>query len=76
MSTSNSKFRTGSKEAPTEPFKRAAPATGIAAGASRLAFTLPKGGAGTAATADDVGRMVFVVAGAISSKTECCCTLP
>ena len=23
MSTSNSKFRTGSKEAPTEPFKRA-----------------------------------------------------
>lgn len=46
----------------TEPFKRAAPPKGVAAGAARLAFTLPKGGAGSAATADEQGRMVFVVA--------------
>ncbi len=46
----------------TEPFKRAAPPKGLAAGAARLAFTLPKGGAGSAATADEHGRIVFVVA--------------
>lgn len=45
----------------TEPFKRATPAKGIASGAARLAFTLPKGGAGSAATADESSRIVFVV---------------
>lgn len=52
----------GGKIETTEPFKRAAPPKDVAAGAARLAFTLPKGGAGSAASADELGRVVFVVA--------------
>lgn len=51
----------GAKVETTEYFKRSSPPKGISSGAARLAFTLPKGGAGSAATADDLSRMVFVV---------------
>ena len=44
------------------PFKRAKAPDGFAPGAARLAFTLPKGGAASAATADAKSRIVLVVA--------------
>jgi peptidyl-prolyl cis-trans isomerase D len=45
----------------TVPFRRVRPPDGLSQGAARLAFTLPKGGAGSAASADDKSRVVFVV---------------
>lgn len=43
------------------PFKRAKPPEGLSQGAARLAFTLSRGGAGSASSADDKTRVVFVV---------------
>lgn len=43
------------------PFKRTQPPTGVSPAAARQAFTLAKGGAGSAATSDDKTRIVFVV---------------
>ncbi|MEZ5853666.1 MAG: SurA N-terminal domain-containing protein [Hyphomicrobiaceae bacterium] len=45
----------------SKPFKRAEPPAGLSPGAARLAFTLAKGGAASAATGDGKGRLVFVV---------------
>ena len=45
----------------TPPFKRSNAPSGLSAAAARVAFTLPKGGAGTAASADDKTRLVMVV---------------
>jgi peptidyl-prolyl cis-trans isomerase D len=45
----------------TPSFKRSATPTGLSAAAARVAFTLPKGGVGTAAGADDNTRVVMVV---------------
>jgi peptidyl-prolyl cis-trans isomerase D len=45
----------------TDPFKRNNAPIGLSAAAARTAFTLPKGEAGTAASADDSTRIVMVV---------------
>ncbi|MGE0766373.1 MAG: peptidyl-prolyl cis-trans isomerase, partial [Hyphomicrobiaceae bacterium] len=45
----------------TSAFKRASAPTGLSQAAARVAFTLPKGGAATAASADDKTRIVMVV---------------
>ncbi len=45
----------------TAPFKRTKPPEELSAAAARSAFTLPLGGAGTAASTDDKTRVVFVV---------------
>lgn len=45
----------------TTSFKRSSAPSGFSAAAARVAFTLPKGGAGTAASADDATRIVMVV---------------
>lgn len=45
----------------TAPFKRAAPPEGFTPGATRLAFTLPKGGAASAASGDPKSRLLMVV---------------
>jgi peptidyl-prolyl cis-trans isomerase D len=52
---------TGGKIEVSKPFKRTAPPEGVAQGGARLAFTLPKGGAGSAMSADDQTRIVMVV---------------
>ena len=43
------------------PFKRSKPPEELSPTAARAAFTLPLGGAGTAASTDDTTRVVFVV---------------
>ncbi len=43
------------------PFKRSKPPEDLSPAAARVAFTLPLGGAGTAATTDDKTRVLFVV---------------
>jgi len=45
----------------TPAFKRSNPPIGLSPAAARTAFTLPKGGAGSAATTDDASRIVMVV---------------
>jgi len=43
------------------PFKRSSTPSGLSPAAVRVAFTLPKGGAGTAPSADDKTRIVLMV---------------
>lgn len=52
----------GAEVQTTAAFKRAKAPDGFAPASARQAFALPKGGAGSAATADDKSRLVYVVA--------------
>lgn len=49
------------KVEPTKPFKRGQPVSGLSSTGERLAFTLPKGGAGSVESPDGKSRTVFVV---------------
>ena len=51
----------GLKAEVQKPFKRTGPFTGIPTTAARQAFTLPKGGVGSADTQDGKSRVVYVV---------------
>ena len=51
----------GAEVQTTKPFKRNAAPEGFAVAAGRVAFTLAKGGAASAASADDKTRLVYVV---------------